>query len=78
MDQRGLNPTAGPVGFLQKSRLLGCYIKVGHKFCRNTAKSRDIACVETLSHRVDQRTSGAFALGEIPAQSAVRTQQDES
>lgn len=34
--------------------------------------------VETLSHRVDQRTSGAFALGEIPAQSAVRTQQDES
>lgn len=31
--------------------------------------------VEVLSHTVDQRTSGAFALGEIPAQLAVRAQQ---
>lgn len=33
--------------------------------------------VEILSHAVDQRTNGAFALGEIPAQTAVHVQQDE-
>lgn len=33
--------------------------------------------VEILSHAVDQRTGGAFALGEIPAQTAMRAQQDE-